>query len=112
MKRRARPFWHRVLLSLAVFALFAGTASAQGRAEGSIAGAVTDETKAVLPGVTVTAVNPQTGFTREAVTDAEGQFNLVALPPASYEVTATLAGFNTYKNAVTVTVGAEQRLAI
>ena len=113
MTRRARPYWHRVLLlSLAVLAIFAGTARAQGRAEGSIAGTVTDETKAVLPGVTVTAVNPATGFTREAVTDAEGKFNLVALPPASYEVTSSLVGFTSSKNTITVTVGAEQRLAI
>src|SRR5262245_56669191 len=113
MNRRARPYWRRVLLlSLAVLALGAGTARAQGRAEGSIAGTVTDETKAVLPGVTVTAINPQTGFTREAVTDTEGQFNLVALPPASYDVTAALSGFASSKNTVVVTVGAEQRLAI
>ena len=113
MTRRARPCWRSVLLlSCAVLALTAGTARAQGRAEGSIAGTVADETKAVLPGVTVTAVNPATGFTREAVTDAEGKFNLVALPPAPYEVTASLAGFATSKNTVTVSVGAEQRLAI
>ncbi len=113
MTRRARPSWESVLLtSLAVLALFAGTARAQGRAEGSIAGTVTDETKAVLPGVTVTAVNPATGFTREAVTDAEGKFNLPALPPASYDVMAALTGFTSSKNTITVTVGAEQRLAI
>ena len=59
MTRRARPCWRSVLLlSCAVLALAAGTARAQGRAEGSIAGTVADETKAVLPGVTVTAVNP------------------------------------------------------
>jgi hypothetical protein len=87
----------KFLLSLAVLALVAGTARAQGRAEGSITGTVSDETKAVLPGVTVTAVNPATGFTREAVTDAEGKFNLVALQPAPYEVTASLAGFHHVK---------------
>lgn len=54
-----------LLVSLAVLVLAAGTARAQGRAEGSITGTVTDETKAVLPGVTVTAVNPATGFTRD-----------------------------------------------
>src|SRR5258706_7317370 len=113
MIRRARPFWTSVLLlSLAVFALVAGTARAQGRAEGAISGTVTDETKAVLPGVSVTAVNPATGFTREAVTDAEGNFNLVALPPAPYDVVASLTGFASSKNTVTVTVGAEQRLSI
>src|SRR5258705_5157976 len=113
MMRRARPSWRRVLLvALSVLALCAGTARAQGRAEGSIAGNVTDETKAVLPGVSVTAVNPATGFMREAVTDAEGNFNLVALPPAPYDVVASLAGFASSKNTVTVTVGAEQRLAM
>jgi outer membrane receptor protein involved in Fe transport len=87
-------------------------ARAQGLAEGSIVGQVVDETKAVLPGVVVTATNPATGFTRQSVTDGEGTFRLVALPPADYEVVAELAGFGTFRNTVTVTVASDTRLAV
>lgn len=101
-----------ILLVVALTTMLTGAAAAQGRAEGSIVGTVTDETKGVLPGVTVTATNPATGFSRETVTDAEGQFVLPALPPAPYEVMAALTGFSTFKGTVTVSVGAEARVAI
>ena len=39
---------------------------------GTILGRVTDDQGAAIPGATVTATNPATGFTRTAVTDAEG----------------------------------------
>ncbi len=103
----------RMLIALlAVLALMSGLASAQGRAEGSIAGQVQDGTGAILPGVTVVAANEATGFTREAVADAEGNFRLPALPPGSYVVTATLTGFSTFKRTVVVSVGSETRLTI
>lgn len=97
------------LLSIAIglLVLFGGVAHAQGRAEGSIAGTVTDTTKGVLPGVTVKALNVATGFSRESVTEADGTFRLSALPPGTYEVATDLQGFAATKRAVTVTVGAE-----
>jgi hypothetical protein len=97
-----------------ILALFGCTAAAtaQGRAEGSIAGTVTDETKALLPGVTVTATNPATGFTRETVTDGRGAFNLPALAPGMYDLTAMLTGFGSYRRSVTVTVGSEVTLEV
>ena len=93
--------------------LLPGMAVAQGRAEGTITGQVTDETKAVLPGVTVTATNPQTGFTREAITDAEGAFRApAAAAGAPTRSSPSLAGFGTFRQNVTVAVGAEQQLPI
>ena len=96
----------------ALLILLPALAAAQGRVEGTISGTVTDETKGVLPGVTVTANNPQTGFTREAITDAEGTFLLPLLPPAQYEVVASLPGFSTFRQMVNISVGSETRLAI
>jgi hypothetical protein len=52
-------FWRRAL----VLAVHDG---------GAIGGAVTDPTKAVVPGATVTAKNTATGATATAVTDANG----------------------------------------
>jgi outer membrane receptor protein involved in Fe transport len=101
-----------VLSAVVLLVPLAGTGSAQGRAEGTIAGVVTDSTQGVLPGVTVTATNPATGFTRETTTDIDGSFVLPALPPAAYNVVANLAGFGTFNQQVTVTVASETRLAV
>ncbi len=60
---------------------------------GAIVGVVTDAQGGVLPGVTVTARNADTGVTRTAVTEADGKYRLAGLPPGSYEVRTELSGF-------------------
>src|SRR5262245_21293996 len=95
-----------------MLALVTGVAAAQGTAEGTISGTVADQTKAVLPGVVVTATNPATGFMREATTDAAGNFVLAALPPGTYAVAAALTGFTTSSRTLTLAVGAEVKLSI
>lgn len=100
------------VLALAALLLGAAVAQAQGLAEGTIVGRVVDSTKAVLPGVTVTATNVATGFQRSSVTEADGVFRLVALPPAEYEVSAELAGFGTVRNRVVVTVASEANIEL
>jgi hypothetical protein len=56
-------------------------------------GTVTDAQKAILPGVTVTAVNVDTGTGSSSVTDALGRFRLGALRPGTYDIRAELSGF-------------------
>jgi hypothetical protein len=64
-------------------------------AQGAIGGSVKDSTGAVLPGVTVEASSDALiERTRSAVTDANGQYQIVNLRPGTYAVTFTLAGFN------------------
>ena len=60
---------------------------------GSITGTVSDKSQAVLPGVTVTATNVDTGVGTNAVTNADGSYLLPFLTPGSYSVTAELMGF-------------------
>ena len=60
-----------------------------------IVGTVKDATGGVVPGATVTAKNADTGFTRSAVTDANGEYRLPSLPPGRYSLTTELAGFST-----------------
>jgi len=60
---------------------------------GSITGTVTDQQKAALPGVTVTAINTGTNLATEAVTDAAGNFTIRNLIPGIYDLTAVLQGF-------------------
>src|SRR5262249_4022041 len=76
-----------LLLSLA------GRASAQTAATGNIEGLVSDQTGAVLPGVTVTVRNVDTNISREVVTESNGRYRVSALQPGRYEVAATLSGF-------------------
>jgi hypothetical protein len=58
-----------------------------------LSGHVTDANGAALPGVTVTAANGATGFTRSVVTETDGSYRFQSLPVGTYEVTADLAGF-------------------
>src|SRR4029079_19428458 len=63
---------------------------------GNITGRIVDAQGAAIPGVTVTARSPQTGFVRTEVSDGEGIYRLTALPVGGYDVTAELGGFSTY----------------
>src|SRR5262245_66466288 len=63
---------------------------------GAINGTVTDNTKAVLPGVTVTLQSPQMMGTRETLTDEQGRYQFAAIPIGEYKVTFSLAGFTTF----------------
>ena len=60
-----------------------------------ILGTIVDESAAVLPGVTVTARNVQTGLERTATSNERGRYTLFALPPGSYVIRAELPGFGT-----------------
>ncbi|HEY3131001.1 MAG TPA: carboxypeptidase-like regulatory domain-containing protein [Acidobacteriota bacterium] len=60
---------------------------------GRISGTVTDSSKAVIPGATVTVVNDATKLTRTAVTDDNGFYVVTNLPVGNYSVTAELPGF-------------------
>src|SRR5690242_9869129 len=77
-----------------------------GRAE--INGTVVDSAKALLPGVTVTAINQDTGLERSAVTGAEGKFTIPTLVPGNYTLKAELQGFQlTNLTGIVVNVGQE-----
>lgn len=63
-------------------------------AQSAIAGAVTDTTGAVLPGVTVEARSPVLiEQVRTGVTDGSGQYRIVGLVPGTYTITFTMPGF-------------------
>jgi hypothetical protein len=83
--------------TLAVGLLLLTCAGAEMRAqatEGSIRGYLRDEQGAVLPGVSVEATSPTVGGTYTAVTDQDGHYRLLNLPPGTYALTATLSGFS------------------
>ena len=78
----------------AVLLLAATNAWAQATAQ--INGTVADSSGAVLPGVTVVAIQTDTGFRRETVTDAEGAYALLNLPIGPYRLEASLQGFRSF----------------
>lgn len=66
-------------------------------AQSAIAGAVTDATGGVLPGVTVEAASDALiGGTRSTVSDGNGRYRIADLRPGTYKVTFTLTGFSTF----------------
>ena len=60
---------------------------------GTITGTATDQTGAVLPGVTVTFKNIDNGFERTVVTNNEGVYSATLLPIGNYELVFELARF-------------------
>src|SRR4026208_1981101 len=84
-------FVRRFLIVGALLRILPFTGSAQ---EATLTGTVTDSTGAVLPGVTITAVNAATGNTFNGVTDERGIYRL-PVRVGAYQVTAELPGFTT-----------------
>src|SRR5213080_2472848 len=73
---------------------------------GTISGTVADQTGAAVPGASVAIKNVDTGIVRRLVTNEAGRYEAVALPIGTYEVTASLAGFQTFvRGGIGLTVG-------
>ena len=88
--------WKALSLALGLALAVAGAASAQDF-RGRINGTVTDNTGAVLPGVTVTASSPALIQPQVQVTGADGVFRFIALPPGVYTIDFELSGFQNVK---------------
>jgi hypothetical protein len=84
----------RAALLLLILLLTTGAAWAQATAQ--LGGTVRDNTGAVLPGVTITATQTDTGVVRTAVTDETGGYVLTNLPLGPYRLEVALQGFKTY----------------
>ena len=82
----------RLWLMMLLVAALGAAASAQ-ETTGTITGVTTDQSGAVLPGVTVTVKNTGTGLTRTVVTNEAGIYTAGLLPIGAYEVTFELSGF-------------------
>src|ERR1041384_7270253 len=81
-------------LGLVFLLLAASSGWAQSTAQ--INGTVADESGGVLPGATVTAIQTDTGFRREVVTDTDGAYTLTSLPIGPYRLEVSLSGFRSY----------------
>jgi outer membrane receptor protein involved in Fe transport len=104
MRQKLTALFRATMCALVLLSL-AGTARAQFRA--AVQGTVTDPSGAVVPEVTLTLKNNETGRTQTVTSSGEGFYRISELPPGSYTLTAEKAGFKktTFES---LTVNAEQ----
>ena len=81
------------ILPLFVLAIGAFTARAQSGSAGTIHGAVTDPSGAVIPGAKVHLANQVSQFDRTVTTDGTGQFTIANVPFNPYRINASAQGF-------------------
>ena len=84
----------KILLALLVCTFVAGTLMAQ-TTRGDISGFVVDQAGAPLPGVMVMIESPAMTASRTAVTDTNGGYKFLSLPPGAYQLTFNMDGFQT-----------------
>jgi carboxypeptidase family protein/TonB-dependent receptor-like protein len=98
---------------LALFVVSLAMPSYAQRITGNVVGTVKDDTGAVLPGVTVSISGEKIVGTQTTVTNAEGFYRFIALPPGSYDLTYAIAGFATLKRpGIHVAVGATEEVGV
>ena len=92
----------RAGLWVALVALLLPALSNAQQIESRIIGKVLDQSKAALPGVTVTATSRDTGLVRTTVSGGDGSYTITNLPPGTYQVAFELSGFQAKTNTVTL----------
>ncbi len=100
----------RRLLTLVTFGCLFATAATAQVATADIVGRITDNSGAVLPGVTVNVVNTATRAARTAITGDTGDFVVNLLPIGTYTVSIELQGFQPQTTQVTVASGDRARV--
>lgn len=98
----------RLILVFALLAAVAASPAAAQQTESRISGRILDQSKAALPGVTVTVTSKATGAVRTAITDVDGSYTVTTLGPGAYVVTTDLAGFTVRTREVVLGVGGLQ----
>ena len=93
------------LLSALLWLSSAVATWAQSTSTGTLAGAVTDPSGAVVSGVTVTLTDTATKNSRVATTNDAGRYIFVDVAPATYDLSVNKQGFSTSKTRTEVRVG-------
>jgi hypothetical protein len=82
--------------ALGILLLLLPGADAWAQATGAISGTARDQSGGVLPGVTITVTQQETGVVRTTVSNDTGSYALPNLPLGPWRVEAELPGFNTF----------------
>jgi len=96
---------------IAFFALLFVPLLSHAQGLGSIVGRVTDPAGNAVAGAQVTITQEGTGFSRSAVTDADGLYVIPSLQPATYSVSVEAKGFSTSKHSGIILL-ADQTLTV
>jgi hypothetical protein len=83
------------VLACVLLAAFSTTVAAQ-QITANIHGTVADPSGALVQSAVVTVKQVETGFTRSAISDANGSYSLLELPLGSYRLEVTAKGFEKY----------------
>ena len=94
-----------LIAALALLVTGPRLAHAQSLISGDIAGTVTDQSNAAIPGATVTATNNGTGSVKTVTTGTAGDYHLGLLPPGQYTIKVAAKGFQTTQQVAAVSVG-------
>src|SRR5450432_735099 len=87
-----------LVLCLGVFlSLGAPPAWSQSSAGGTVAGQVTDQQGAVMPGVDIKLTDPSTNIALSTKSNESGRFIIANVSPGAYDITFTKIGFSTRK---------------
>jgi len=96
----------RAALTFFLLLCLVGFTMAQNTNSGDIRGTVTDASGAVVPGVTVTVTNVDTGTTKQLVTNNDGLYDTASILPGNYQVAFARDGFDKLvRGPITVRVG-------
>src|SRR5580692_10998655 len=93
----ARSFKLALVLVLVVCLGVALPVWSQSTSSGTVAGSVTDQSNAVVPGATVTLTDSSTNVARTTTTNKEGRYIFVDVSPGVYNLAVTKSGFATTK---------------
>ena len=104
-----RTLRHLILLFwlVPVLAFLLPTVCAQDLDNVTISGNVTDQNGSVISGATITAVLVATKSERTVITDGDGNYKLIQLPPGVYKVRAAFTSFGTEEKADLLTIAAQ-----
>jgi hypothetical protein len=86
----------RLALLIAFLSAANGVGLAQS-ATSSLRGTISDAKEMVVAGAHVTLSDADTGFSRSTMTDGQGAYQFLEIPPAKYVLTVQAAGFATVK---------------
>ena len=105
---KTSSMWNTVLVGLV---LLATSSHALAQGVGALGGTVVDSSGAVLPGVTMSLLNPGTiGGTQQTITDERGMYLFTRLVPGRYNVRGELSGFRpVVQEDIVVNAGATAR---
>src|SRR5579871_1850264 len=95
----------RLSVSLLAIVLWSAVCALAQAPVGSLTGTTHDTTGAVMPGVSITVTNKDTGLERKSTTSAEGIFSAASLPAGNYTVKAAAASFRTLEVTAVVQAG-------